>query len=125
MLAARRRPGKLPEGFYAAAEKEADRAMHTAVRKESRAEAKDERGTVELAYLQTFPSTTTRFGSTGDSEDGADPKILTPCLTNPVALQPGDELVWLAHIETKRKAEKVVMRSEKKQKKDDDVCGEF
>ena len=36
MLAARRRPGKLPEGFYAAAEKEADRAMHTAVRKESR-----------------------------------------------------------------------------------------
>ena len=28
MLAARRRPGKLPEGFYAAAEKEADRAMH-------------------------------------------------------------------------------------------------
>ena len=35
MLAARR-PGKLPEGFYAAAEKEADRAMHTAVRKESR-----------------------------------------------------------------------------------------
>ena len=36
MLAARRRPGKLPEGFYAAAEKEADHAMHTAVRKESR-----------------------------------------------------------------------------------------
>ena len=36
MLAARRRPGKLPDGFYAAAEKEADRAMHTAVRKESR-----------------------------------------------------------------------------------------
>ena len=36
MLAARRRPGKLPEGFYAAAEKEADRAMHTAVRKEAR-----------------------------------------------------------------------------------------
>ena len=36
MLAARRRPRKLPEGFYAAAEKEADRAMHTAVRKESR-----------------------------------------------------------------------------------------
>ena len=36
MLAARRRPGKLPEGFYAAAEKDADRAMHAAVRKESR-----------------------------------------------------------------------------------------
>jgi hypothetical protein len=32
MLAARRRPGKLPEGFYAAAEKEAD----AQIRKESR-----------------------------------------------------------------------------------------
>ncbi len=94
-----------------------------AVRKVNRAEATDERGTVELTYLQTKGSTITEFKA--DEKVSQELAIRTPCLTNTVDLSKGDELVWLADFAVKRKLQKPVRAHEKKQKVAGEVTAEF